>query len=128
MEADVAGYQRKVVTWSVRPARPGLGTSGIALRGGRTLPFTVTRAWSAPAGVYPEQWFLVDPATREVLHNSPRVERSIWGLQSLTEVTDEVRSPLELAAGTYLVVFALGGLKGGEGEIEAVEVTREEAA
>ena len=128
MEADVDGYQRKVVSWSVRPARRSLGDSGIALRGGRTLPFTVTRAWSAPAGVYPEQWFLVDPATREVLHEGPRVERAVWGLQGLTEVTDEVRTPLDLPAGTYLVVFALGGLKGGEGEIEAVEVPREEAA
>ena len=85
MEADVSGYQRKVVTWSVRPARRGLGTSGIALRGGRTLPFIVTRAWSAPAGVYREQWFVVDPSTRGVLYEGPARDAAIWGLQSLTE-------------------------------------------
>ena len=128
MEADIAGYQRKVVTWSVRPARPIGSRDGIALRGGRTLPFTVARSWSAPAGVYPEQWFLVDPGSRVVIHEGPRVERAIWGLQGLTEVVDQVRAPLELAPGTYLVVFALGGIRGGEGEVQAVEVSSQEAA
>ena len=128
MEAELGGYQRKVVTWSVRPARPVGESVGIALRAGRALPFTVARAWSAPAGVYPEQWFLVDPSSRVVMHEGPRVERPIWGLQGLTEVVDHVRTPLELAAGSYLIVFALGGIKGGEGELQAVEVTSEEAA
>jgi hypothetical protein len=128
MEADISGYQRKVVSWRVRPTRRELGESGIALREGRTLPFEVTRGWSAPAGVYPEQWFLVDPASREVIHAGPRAERAIWGLQGLTELTDQVRPPLELAPGTYVVVFSLGGIKGGEVEVEAVEISSQEAA
>src|SRR5688572_29553691 len=99
MEAQISGTQRKVMTSSVRP--------------GKTLPFRVARSWSAPAGVYPEQWFLVRPDTREVLHEGRLVERAIWGLQGLTDVADEVGEPLALEPGPYLVVFALGGEMGG---------------
>jgi hypothetical protein len=122
MQADVDGHQRKVVTSRVRPARAAHGDDGIPLRRGHTLPFVVERAWNAPMGHYPEQFFIVDPGTREVLYASPLVERAIWGLQSLTEVADEVSTPIELAPGNYLVVFALGGVKGGEIDVEATEV------
>lgn len=128
MEADINGPQRKVVASSVRPSKLAHGGDGIALRDGKTLPFRVTRSWSAPAGYYPEQWFLVDPNTREVLYESHSVTRLVWGLQSLTEVTDEVPEPVALQPGTYLVVFALGGLKGGEVGVEAREAPQEEAA
>lgn len=122
MQADIDGHQRKVVMSRVRPARAAHGDGGIPLRRGRTLPFLVERAWNAPMGHYPEQFFIVDPKTRVVLYESPVAERAIWGLQSLTEVSDEVRTPLELSPGRYLVVFALGGIKGGELEVEAAEV------
>ncbi|CAN5531492.1 hypothetical protein BH24ACT26_BH24ACT26_09450 [soil metagenome] len=128
MEADISGSQRKVVMMRVRPTRPAHGHTGIALKKGRSLPFVVSRGWSAPAGVYREQWFLVDPATREVLLESTAQERAIWGLQGLTELADEVTQPLELRAGTYLLVFSLGGLMGGEFEVEASEAPAQEAA
>ena len=113
---------------AVRPLRRGHGDSGIALKHSKTLPFVVSRAWSAPAGVYTEQWFLVEPASREVLFESPAVQRPIWGLQGLTELSDEVTRPLELEPGTYVVVFALGGTMGGQLEVEASEVSAERAA
>jgi hypothetical protein len=128
MEADIEGSQRKVVVSVVRPLDSTLGGQDIALRQGRTLPFFVGRSWSAPAGVYAEQWFLVEPSSREVLYESAVRETSIWGLQSLTELRNEVTVPIELAPGTYLIVFALGGLKGGEVEVEAAEPPAEEAA
>ncbi|HYP24580.1 MAG TPA: hypothetical protein VEV43_13500 [Actinomycetota bacterium] len=123
MEAQISGTQRKVMTWSVRPAKLGDGASGIPVRGGKTLPFRVERSWSAPAGVYPEQWFLVRPDSREVLHEGPVVERAIWGLQGLTEVAEDVTAPLALDPGSYLVVFSLGGHMGGQAEIEAFEAS-----
>lgn len=119
MEADINGPQRKTVMTRVRPTRASFGASGIALRDGKTLPFEVYRAWSAPAGHYPEQWFLVDPQTKEVLYESRPVTRLIFGLQAPTEITDVVEEPFELPAGNYQVVFALGGLKGGEIEVVA---------
>jgi hypothetical protein len=128
MEADGAGLQRKVVTSRVRPARRTDGSSGIALRDGRALPFVVGRAWSAPAGVYIEQWYLVDPGTREVLYESRERQAAIWGLQALTELSDEVRDSVGLRPGTYLVVFALSRVVGGELEVEAFEAPVEEAA
>ena len=114
MEADIGGVQRKVVFSNVRPARISDGDSGIALKNGRTLPFMVSRSWSAPAGRYAEAWYLVDPATREVLFESSSDEVRVWGLQSWTEFSDTVTEPIPLVPGSYLVVFALGGLKGGE--------------
>jgi hypothetical protein len=128
MEADIGGSQRKVVVASVRPARAAWGSEGIALRHGRTLPFVVSRSWSAPAGVYVEQWYLVDPSTREVMHESRSREALIWGLQSLTELSDDVGDGLSLEPGTYVVVFALGGVMGGELEVRAGEAPAEEAA
>ena len=106
---------------SIRPVKLSDGDSGITVRGGKTLPFRVERSWSAPAGVYPEQWFLVRPDTREVLYEGPSVERAIWGLQGLTEVVDEVTEPIPLDPGSYLVVFALGGHMGGQQDVEATQ-------
>jgi hypothetical protein len=123
MEADIHGLQRKVVSCGVRPLKACHGAAGIPLERGRTLPFVVRREWSAPAGHYPERWYLVVPDSGEVLFEGPeRPELLIWGLQSMTEVTDEVMDPLSLGPGTYLMVFALGGVKGGEMEVEAVEI------
>lgn len=128
MEAQIDGTQRKVFGASVRPVGAGTSTSGIVLRNGRSLPFRVTRSWSAPAGVYPEAWYLVKPDTREVLYESDVRETAIWGLQGLTDLVDEVREPLPLEGGRYLIVFALGGVKGGELEVEAAEPPGEQAA
>ena len=119
MEAQISGTQRKVMSSSVGPVKLSYGTSGIALRDGRTLPFRVERSWSAPAGMYPEQWFLVRPDSREVLYEGPLAERPIWGLQGLTEVSDDVVDPVPLDPGSYLVVFSLGGHMGGQHEVEA---------
>lgn len=128
MEADISGHQRKVVSSAVRPARAVHGRSGIALKGGRSLPFIVSRKWNAPAGNYQEQWFLVAPDSREVLFEGPVREILVFGLQSLTEVADVVDEPIELAPGTYLIVFALGRIMGGQVEVEASEPQTEEAA
>jgi hypothetical protein len=110
---------------AVRPARSVHGSQGIALRGGRTLPFVVRRAWNAPAGNWPEAWYLVDPSTREVLFEGPQKIVSVWGLLAWTEFSDEVDPRLSLAPGTYLVVFALGGVQGGQMDVEAIEVAPE---
>ena len=128
MQADVNGPQRKILTAYVRPARAAHGTSGIALKDGRTLPFVVVREWSAPAGYYSEQWFLVDPVTQEVLYEGPVEEALIWGLQSRTERRTEVEHQIPLEPGSYQIVFALGGLRGGDIEVEAAEAPAEEAA
>ena len=116
------------MTSRIAPVRAGHGDSGIPLRDGRTLPFVVERGWLAPIGYYEEAWFLVDPQTREVLYEAPKRVELIRGLQALTELRDEVTEPLTLAPGRYLIVFALGGLKGGEVEAEAAEIASEEAA
>ncbi len=129
MQADINGPQRKILVAAVRPAKTAHGASGIALRRGRALPFVVYRQWSAPAGYYPEQWFLVVPDTKEVVHEGPvRNETLIWGLQSVTELTDTVTEPIKLEPGTYKVVFALGGLAGGEVDVDVFETSAEEAA
>jgi len=128
MEADISGSQRKVVFMRVHPRKRAQGTTGIALKRSKTLPFIVTRAWSAPAGVYPEQWFLVDPVTRGVLFEAPVRQQSIWGLQGLTELSDEITTPIDLEPGTYLIVFSLGRVMGGEFEVEAAESPAQEAA
>ncbi|MFN2526953.1 MAG: hypothetical protein ABR505_11940 [Actinomycetota bacterium] len=124
MEADIKGLQRKVVAAGVQPMRSAHGDAGIPLRGGRTLPFRVWRRWSAPAGYYSEAWYLIDPQTREVLLEGGSGERAvhIWGLQSLSELSDEVKAPVVLAPGTYKIVFALDRVRGGELDVSAVEV------
>jgi hypothetical protein len=119
MQADIAGLQRKVVSSRVLPARISDGESGLALKNGRTLPFVVTRSWSAPAGHYDEAWYLVDPSSREVLYEHLSGEVRVWGLQSWTDFTDTITEPIPLIAGTYLFVFALGGVKGGETTVPA---------
>lgn len=128
MEADISGPQRKVISSSVRPKRVVHGTEGIKLRGGQSLPFTVSRAWNAPSGNYEETWYLVDPKTREVVYEGPVRVAQIWGLQSLTEITDEIVEPMTFAPGTYQAVFALGGLQGGVLDVEVSELPAEEAA
>ena len=121
MEADIHGPQRKVLGSIVRPLNPNHGGSGIPLRAGSTLPFVVSRTWSAPAGYYPERWFLID-SDREVLYEGPlRSEAHVWGLQSLTEITDTIREPFALAPGSYRIVFWLGGTLSGEVEVVAAE-------
>ncbi len=126
--ADVSGPQRKLLDARVAPLRRSHGDAGILLRNGKTLPFVVERRWSAPAGHYAEQWFLVHPETREVFFEGPSVNRLIWGLQAPTDVVDEIREEIPLPAGKYLVVFALGGQMGGDIEVEASEGPAEEAA
>lgn len=127
MEADINGSQRKVVYWSVKPVRAALGDSGIPLQDGVALPFVVSRSWNAPAGYYREQWFLIDPQTREVLYEGPERQALIWGLQSWTEVVDEVPGGFRLRPGTYQIVFALGGMQGGTADVEAAEAPSEAA-
>lgn len=128
MEADINGPQRKILGGKVRPAKLAHGMEGIPLRDGKTLPFVVIREWSAPAGYYLEQWFLVKPDTGEVFYEGPAKQVLVWGLQSRTEIEDEVDEPIPLEAGTYQIVFALGGLKGGEIDVEAFAAPAEEAA
>ncbi len=128
MEADVNGPQRGVKTSEVRPVSAEAGSAGIGLRDGRTVPFRVARGWVAPAGYYQEAWYLVQPDTKEVLYEAPVRLTRIWGLQGLTELVDEVTDAIALAPGRYLIVFALGGIKGGEVEVEAFEAVEEAAA
>ena len=45
------------------------------------------------------------------------------GLLSWTEVEDTVPEAIELKPGKYIVIFALGGVMGGEAEVEAAEAT-----
>lgn len=127
MQADIAGNQRKVVRSHVRPVRSSHGTQGISVRDGKTLPFVVGRGWNAPAGNYPEAFYIVDPTSGEVYYESPSETRLIWGLPSVTDVVTEVSDPVDLPPGTYQVVFALGGIKGGEATVEASEVDSEAA-
>ncbi|MDQ5815128.1 MAG: hypothetical protein M3516_02355 [Actinomycetota bacterium] len=127
-EADISGSQRKLLIGHVTPSRSADGASGISLKDGRTLPFVVSRTWSAPAGHYREQWFLVNPESREVLFEGPAKTTQILGLQAPTDLSDEVRAPFGLAPGTYLVVFALGGIMGGQIEVVAAERPAEVAA
>lgn len=128
MEAQVNGPQRKVLVSGVAPLKPSHGDSGIAIRNGRTLPFVLRREWSAPAGHYQETWYLVVPSSREVVHEGPTREISVWGLQSLTELVDEVVEPIPLEPGSYEIVFSLGRVMGGTLEVEAVDAPEEEAA
>lgn len=127
MEADIAGNQRKVIRSLIRPVRSVHGTGGIAVRDRKTLPFVVARGWNAPAGNYPEAFYIVDPKTAEVYYESPTQTRLIWGLPSVTDIETEVTDPIELPPGTYQVVFALGGVKGGETTVEVVEIDTQAA-
>ena len=127
MEADIAGNQRKVLRSDARPLRSALGASGIPVRDGKTLPFVVSRGWNAPSGYYPEAFYIVAPDTGEVYYASPTQVRLIWGLPSITDVSTEVTEPIDLPPGKYQLVFALGGIKGGDAEIEAFEVSTQAA-
>lgn len=128
MQADISGTQRKVVTTSVRPASAAHGSDGIAVRKGRTLPFVVSRAWSAPEGTYRETFYLIDPASREVLFEGPVREELVWGLQSLTEFSDTVTEELQFKPGAYAIVFSLGSGNGGEFPVQVFDSTEETAA
>lgn len=127
MEAELHGNQRKVVTSKATPMRSAFGDSGIPTRNGRTLPFRLAREWSAPAGHYVERWYLVDPQSREVLHEGLARETLIFGLQSLTELVDEVVESIALEPGGYLIVYSLDGILGGEFDVEATEAPAEAA-
>jgi hypothetical protein len=127
MEAEIRGHQRKVVDERVIPIKMAHGPTGIPTKNGRTLPFRVRRQWSAPAGHYVEQWYIVDPKSREVVFEAPAREVHMLGLQALTTLTDEISDNIALKAGPYLIVYALNGISGGEFEVEAVEVAAEAA-
>ena len=127
-EADISGPQRKILGAEVRPAKAVWGGQGIATRDGVVLPFVVERKWNAPAGYYQEQWFLIDPESREILHEGPAQQRLIWGLQSATEVSERVAGGFPLPAGPCRIVFALGGIIGGEEDLEVAEAPSESAA
>lgn len=118
MEADLEGLQRKVMRSSIRPQRSSYGTEGIVVRDGQTLPFVVTRGWNAPAGYYPETFYIVTADAGEVYYEAPTEVRLIWGLPSITDVSSVVEEPIELPPGDYKVVFALGGIKGGEADVK----------
>jgi hypothetical protein len=120
--ADIGGNQRKMMRCAARPERAAYGMAGIPTKDGKTLPFIVSRGWNAPAGHYPEAFYLVAPESGEVYYASPTVTRLIWGLPSITDVESIVDEPLDLKPGTYKLVFALGGIKGGEAEIEVFDI------
>jgi hypothetical protein len=121
-EADISGSQRKVISTTVAPARRSEGEAGIPVRKGRTLPFRVSRLWSAPAGHYSERFYIVAPESREVLFEGPEHLLLIWGLQAPTEVVDHIDEAIPLEPGVYKLFFALGGIAGGEEDVEAVAV------
>ena len=120
--ADIDGDQRKLLAGEVRPARLSHGESGIPVLDGETLPFVVERRWNAPAGYYPEQWFLIDPATQEIIYEGAEKRVLIMGLATWTDVSDPCPGGFRLEPGKYQIVFALGGVKGGEVDVEAVTV------
>jgi hypothetical protein len=128
MEADISGPQRKIVWSTVRPLKQGHGAEGIALRDSKTLPFEVRRSWSAPAGHYLERWQLVNPSSDDVLLEGPSRLARLFGLQAPTEIRDEILEAVDLDPGTYLVRFSLSGIVAGEIEVEAFEITAQEAA
>jgi hypothetical protein len=127
MQADISGSQRKTVEHSVRPAHLAHGAAGIALKDGKTLPFRVSRGWSAPAGEYAERFYIIDTKSREVLFEGPERTELVRGLQAVTEFQDEIAVPFELSPGTYGLIFAVGGMLGGEETVEAYEVVEEAA-
>ena len=47
--------------------------------------------------------------------------QKVIGLLAWTELEDTVPEAIELKPGKYLVIFALGGVMGGEAEVEASE-------
>ena len=128
MEAPISGPQRKVFDARVKPVRSDDGTEGITVRNGATTPFSVYRAWVGPAGHYPEAWYLIDPSTREVLFEWSSEDLHILGLQALTKLETEVKGPIRLPAGKYQIVFALGGIKGGELDVQVAEAPSVAAA
>jgi hypothetical protein len=120
--ADIAGPQRRVLGFRIGPDTPSLGETGIPLKSGRTLPFFVWREWIAPAGHYAERFYLVDKESREIIWEGPQRQQVTWGLQGATEERTIIDESIRLQAGSYLVVFALGGVSGGEFDVDAFEV------
>lgn len=91
------------------------------------MPFVVDRGWSAPLGEYAERFYIIDLKSREVLFEGPERIELIRGLQAVTEFQDEIATPVQLQPGSYGLVFALGGMLGGEETVEAFEVAEEAA-
>ena len=120
--ADISGPQRKVLSFQIGPAKPSQGEIGIPVIRGRTLPFVVWRQWIAPAGHYAERFYIVDKDSREIIWEGPQRYQTTWGLQGATEETTTIDDSFPLEPGSYLVVFALGGVSGGEFDVDAVEV------
>ena len=120
--ADVKGPQRRILSFEVNPVKASQGEAGIPLSGGRTLPFVVRRAWIAPAGHYAERFFIVDKESREIIFQGPERPLTAWGLQGATEEATTVEDSFRLDPGNHLIVFALGGISGGEFDVEAFEV------
>jgi hypothetical protein len=120
--ADISGPQRRVLAFRIGPAKPSQGDAGIPLSGGRTLPFVVWRQWIAPAGHYAERYYIVDKDSREIIWEGPQREQTTWGLQGATEERTTINDSFPLEPGNYLVVFALGGVSGGEFDVNAFEV------
>jgi hypothetical protein len=121
--ADIAGPQRRVLGFRIGPAKPSLGETGIPVKGGLTLPFFVWREWIAPAGHYAERFYLVDKESREIIWEGPQRQQVTWGLQGATEERTVIDESIPLKAGSYLLVFALGGVSGGEFDVDAFEVS-----
>jgi hypothetical protein len=120
--ADIDGDQRKLLAGAVRPVRLSHGETGLPIVNGEALPFVVERKWNAPAGYYPEQWFLIDPNTREILYEGPEKRVLIIGLATWTDVSDTSPGGFSLAPGAYQIVFALGGVQGGVVDVQAVAI------
>jgi hypothetical protein len=120
--ADISGPQRRVLAFKIGPAKPSHGDVGIPLSRGRTLPFVVWRQWIAPAGHYAERFYIVDKDSREIIWEGPQREQTTWGLQGATEERTTIDDSFPLEPGNYLVVFALGGVSGGEFDVNAFEV------
>jgi hypothetical protein len=121
--ADISGPQRKVLAFKLGPTKPSQGESGIPVSRGRTLPFVVWRQWIAPAGHYAERFYIVDKDSREIIWEGPQRHQTTWGLQGATEETTTIDDSFPLEQGSYLVVFALGGVSGGEFDVDAFEVS-----
>jgi hypothetical protein len=82
----------------------------------------VWRQWIAPAGHYAERFYIVDKDSREIIWEGPQRHQTTWGLQGATEETTTIDDSFPLEQGSYLVVFALGGVSGGEFDVDAFEV------
>ncbi|MEO7803873.1 MAG: hypothetical protein ABIS18_05575 [Actinomycetota bacterium] len=90
--------------------------TGIITQAGATRPFLVEREWSGPAGHYNEQWSIRQG--NKVLHTCDVKLRFIKGFQSASRYVDVVDLPLEIAPGSYSLVFVVEGRFMGAADIE----------